>query len=129
VTPDPLRRLRFRTDLLLLAYGVTACAAPAPATPVTFHEGIVARADSTMITLAADACQRHPYGSRIVETAQQVRVALSAIPPAGDAAPGCSDQVVVPLSKPVGDRLLVDASTGRQVQLVQRGVGALPPDD
>ena len=124
MTPDLLRRLRFGTALLLLGYVLTACAAPAPATAVSFHEGLVATVDSTMITLSADACQRQPYDSRIVESAKEVRVTLTALPPAGDAAPACSDLVVARLSKPIGDRALVDASTGRQVHLIRSVAGS-----
>lgn len=124
MTPDPLRRLRFGGALLPLAHALTACAGPAPATPVPFHEGLVAAAHSTTITLSADACQREPYDSRVFESAEEVRVILSAIPPAGDASPACSDLVVVRLSKPIGDRVLVDGSTGRRVHVIQSGVRA-----
>ncbi|MGO4604596.1 hypothetical protein [Terrabacter sp. 2YAF2] len=112
------------TELLLLAYVLTACAARAPATAVPFHEGLVTTVDSTTITLSVDACQRQPHDSRVFESAKEVRVTLSAIPPPDDASPGCSDLVVVRLSKPMGDRVLVDASTGRQVHLIQSGADA-----
>lgn len=119
MTPDLLRRLRFGTATLLLAYAGTACAPSAPARPVTFHEGALEGAEATTITLAADACRRQAYDSRVWETAEQVRVALSAVPPAGDAEPSCSDLVVVRLARPIGHRALVDASTGQQVPLVR----------
>lgn len=125
MTPDPLRLLRFGTAMLLLGHALTACAAaPAPATAVTFHQGLVSTVDSTTITLSADACQRQPYDSRVFESAKEVRVSLTAIPPAGDAAPACSDLVVVRLSEPIGGRALVDASTGRQAHLIQSGAGS-----
>ena len=123
MSPDPLRPLRFGTAPLLLAYAVTACAAPAPATPVTFHEGVADGAEAMTITLAADACQRQSYGARVSESTQQVRVALSAVPAASDAAPSCSDLVVVRLNRPIGHRALMDASTGQQRPLVSRRVG------
>lgn len=115
MTTDPLRRLRFGTATLLLAYAVTACAPSPPASPVTLHEGVSDGVEATTITLAADACRRQAYDSRVSESAEQVRVALSAVPPGGGAAPSCSDLVVVGLKRPMGHRALVDASTGQQV--------------
>lgn len=126
MTSHPGCRLRRGAVLLFLLSAMTACATPASVRPVTFHEGVAAGTEATTITLAADGCQRQPYGSLISESADQVRVALSAVPPAGDAAPSCSDLVVVRLNRPIGDRALVDASTGRQVLLVHRVVGRRP---
>lgn len=122
MTSEWLCRLGFGTSFLLVT-AVTACAAPASVTPVTFHEGVAAGTGATAITLSADACQRQPYGLRISESAKQVRVALSASPSAGRAAPSCSDLVVVRLNWPIGDRTLVDANTERQVPLRHKGAG------
>ncbi|GGN05554.1 hypothetical protein GCM10009721_36380 [Terrabacter tumescens] len=115
------------TATLFLGFALTACATEAPpATPLTFHQGVSAETESTTVRLAADACRRQPYGATVSESAEEVRIALSAAAPAGNTAASCSDLVRVSLKHPIGCRALVDASTGRRVPVAVELVGTGP---
>src|SRR3954468_20189384 len=115
--------LRPTTATLFLVFALMACATEAPVTPVTFHQGVSAETESMSVRLAADACRRQPYRASVSESAEEVRVALSAAAPAGSTAASCSDLVTVSLKHPIGSRALVDASTGRRVPVAVKLVG------
>ena len=115
--------LRPTAPTFFLVFALTACTQKAPLTPVTFHQGVLAKTESTSVKLVADACRLQPYSVGVSESAEEVRVALSAAAPAGNTAASCSDLVTVTLKHPIGTRALVDASTGRVVPVALKIVG------
>jgi hypothetical protein len=73
------------------------------------------RPDSTRVELSIDACRAVSTTVDVEETADVVRFAVTT--EGGDDGPECLDSVVVELDEPLGDRRVVDASTGDEVEL------------
>ncbi|HEX8970043.1 hypothetical protein [Oryzihumus sp.] len=93
-------------------------------TPVSFHRALVMPGDPAGLTVVADSCHSQPYGVRVAESASAVRIELAATVPDGQVAAACSDLVKVRLTRPLGTRRLIDASSGRQVPIGATPAGA-----
>lgn len=78
--------------------------------PVAFTR-VVSASDSLTLRVSAEACKAQPYRVVVQESAEVVRVALTAQAHADGPALACSDLVTVPLDAPLGSRTVVDAST------------------
>jgi len=119
------RRRRVRRGV---AFGVLAAALVWLATvaivaefrwePVTFHEvhSFETGGRETELYLGVDACNADTKVDRIVETEDEIRIALLA----RRAEPtDCADSHTVDLSAPVGDRMVVDVVGGRRFERVE----------
>ncbi|WP_377643526.1 hypothetical protein [Oryzobacter terrae] len=71
--------------------------------------------DSAELEVTADSCNAHPSAA-VEESDAEVRVLLTANRSWGDAE--CADSVVVRLASPLGTRAVVDAATGRRVDVL-----------
>jgi hypothetical protein len=71
--------------------------------------------DSRFLELGVDSCNGEPSAS-FVESDEAVTVAVTALAPSSDGARNaCLDVVTVKLATPLGDRAVIDESTGRKV--------------
>ena len=71
--------------------------------------------DGDVLQLGVNSCNSAPEAS-VVETDADVTVTVTVLGPASDGAmDACMDAVTVTLAKPLGDRAVIDESTGREV--------------
>lgn len=70
--------------------------------------------ESTALEVGVDTCNRNPVVDA-EETTEEVRLRVTADEPSGDGAEDCRDSVRLTLEAPLGDRVVVDDSTGEQV--------------
>ena len=85
----------------------------------------IAWADSTAVNLGVGSCNAEPKVEVVSQTEQAVRVRASA----DRSSDSCADAVSICLDEPLGDRLLVDDTTGEMVDVnaAPEAVGD-PPD-
>lgn len=80
--------------------------------------------DDLGLQVNAGSCNGEPEITVLEETADEVRVEITATVPApGWGGNACLDTVVVPLAEPLGERALVDLTTGRVVPAPERRYG------
>ncbi len=66
----------------------------------------------TTLVLTVGLCQARDVETRVIEGPRQVRVGVLV---RGDPERDCTGEVTVTLSRPLGDRVLIDDNSGRQV--------------
>ena len=79
---------------------------------VAIGEAVVSRGGQVLV-LTVPTCDAQTEVTRLVETAETVEVEVTAT--GGSTTLECLDAVEVPLEAPLGDRVLLDASTGEPV--------------
>ncbi len=76
--------------------------------------------DETTIAAGVESCNAHPVITKLDETESEVRVEVTATfaPTSffGGGRADCQDGVTVTLEEPLGDRAIVDLSTGEAVE-------------
>ncbi|NCT92408.1 hypothetical protein GXB85_15845 [Cellulomonas sp. APG4] len=114
------------TQVMVLAAAVAGCGGTGPTdtvrTAVPFHEAWTS--DGADLQVNASSCNGEPEITALEETADQIRLELTAtIPAPGNAGDGCLDTVMVPLEQPLGDRALTDVTSGKTVPVEVRRQG------
>lgn len=93
--------------LLMLA----GCGADEPAVVTVYGDP-----ESTRLEVSVDTCNRNPVVT-VEETSDEVHLTVAADEPSGDGVDDCMDGAVVSLDAPLGDRTVVDDSTGERVDV------------
>lgn len=70
-----------------------------------------------VLRVSVNTCQGSPELTSVTETAAAVEVAVASDKQSSGLRPACADHVNVELDEPLGDRDLIDASTGRPVEI------------
>ena len=74
-------------------------------------------AASTRIEVGVDTCNLNPV-VLAQETTSEVRLSVTADEPSGDGAEDCADSDWVRLESPLGDRVVIEDSTGEQLEVL-----------
>ena len=90
---------------------VAGCGADAPSIVIVYGDP-----ESTKLEVGVDVCNRNPVVDA-EETTEEVRLTATADEPSGDGENDCRDSVDLTLETPLGDRIVVDESTGEQVEV------------
>jgi hypothetical protein len=90
---------------------VAGCGADAPSIIIVYGDP-----ESTRLEVSVNTCNKHPV-VEAEETTQEVRLTVTADEPSGDGEGDCADGDDVTLEAPLGDRIVVDDSTGEQVEV------------
>jgi len=97
---------------------LSACTGPAQERrPVELAEDAVLVA-AAELEVGVQSCNGNPEITQLTETDQQVRVEVTAT--VFDPGDSCLDLIVVALDAPLGDRELVDLTSGRTIRVVPR---------
>lgn len=72
--------------------------------------------DSTTLELSVDTCDALSISVDVEEDADEVRLTVTT--EGGDEGPECLDSVDVELDEPLGDRRVVDTSTGDELEIL-----------
>lgn len=67
------------------------------------------------IELTVDSCHGEPELGRLESTDDEVRIEVVSTTYSGEGAPECLDNLTVELGQPLGDRTVIDLSTGEEV--------------
>lgn len=78
------------------------------------------RVDGSLV-IVVDSCNGDPAAAVIKEDGQQVQVEVVASSTAFGGGDDCLDAVEVALQEPLGERSLIDAHTGDQVEILRPG--------
>lgn len=110
------RGARLVTPLIALMTLVTVSAACVTfLREVEIYDALLRNDEGTVIELSVGSCgARH----RIEVEESETRVEVSVLAGKDSAGDDCSDGVEVMLDAPLGDRVLIDASTGEEVEVV-----------
>lgn len=103
---------------ILLALMLTACGGSGRSTvPVVGYVSADEKgvASPTDLTLFVGTCNGQPTVRALVEESEQVTVTVEARDPEDGPSDACRDGVTAQLSRSLGDRAVVDGSTGRVV--------------
>jgi hypothetical protein len=73
--------------------------------------------DDGALVLEVDSCEGNPVASVLEESAEHVRVEVVASSTPYGGGGDCLDIVEIPLQEPLGERVLVDAHTGDEVDV------------
>jgi hypothetical protein len=95
--------------VVVLACGVASCGADG--TRIVDAYGLP---DSSSLELSIDTCGATVKSVDVEETAEEVRISVET---EGGEGPECLDSTVAELDEPLGDRRVVDASTGNEVEV------------
>lgn len=90
---------------------VAGCGGDAPSIVIVYGNP-----DSSRIEVGVDVCNRNP-SVNAEETTEEVRLTATADELSGDGEDDCRDSVDLTLKAPLGDRIVVDDSTGEQVEV------------
>lgn len=96
---------------LLALLLVAGCGADAPTIDIVYGDP-----ESTRLEVSVNTCNRNPTVDA-EETSEEVRLTVTADEPSGDGEEDCMDYAVLALETPLGDRIVVDASTDQQVEV------------
>jgi hypothetical protein len=97
---------------------LSACTGPAQKRrPVELVEDAVLVVPAEL-EVGVQSCNGNPEITQLTETDQQVRVEVTAT--VFDPGDSCMDLIVVALDAPLGDRELVDLTSGRTIRVVPR---------
>jgi hypothetical protein len=96
---------------LILLVVCSGCGSDAPSIVIVYGDP-----DSTQLEVGVDVCNRNPSVDA-EETAEEVRLTATADEPSGDGEDDCRDSVVLTLEAPLGDRVVIDESTGERVEV------------
>ena len=97
---------------------LSACTGPAQKRrPVELAEDAILVAPAEL-EVGVQSCNGNPEITQLTETDQQVRVEVTAT--VFDPGDSCLDLIVVALDAPLGDRELVDLTSGRTIRVVPR---------
>lgn len=72
--------------------------------------------ESTRLSVGIGTCNMHPSVAA-EETTEEVRLTVTADEPSGNGRDDCADSDDVRLDTPLGDRIVIDDSTGKQVEV------------
>jgi hypothetical protein len=107
--------------LVLVAVVLAACTGPGEPTtergPVALMEDAALTAPDT-VEVGVQTCHGDPEVTRLEEDGEQVRVEVTST--ASNPGDACLDLVVVELDAPLGERRLVDLTSGRTIRVVPR---------
>jgi len=90
---------------------VAGCGADAPSVMIVYGDP-----ESTRLEVSVNTCNRNPSVDA-EETSEEVRLTVTADEPSGDGENDCADGDDVTLEAPLGDRIVIDDSTGEQVEV------------
>ena len=90
---------------------VAGCGADAPSIIIVYGDP-----ESTRLEVSVNTCNKHPV-VEAEETKQEVRLTVTVDKPSGEGEGDCADGDDVTLEAPLGDRIVVDNSTGEQVEV------------
>lgn len=96
---------------LLGVLPMAGCGGDAPSIVIVYGNP-----DSSRIEVGVDVCNRNP-SVNAEETTEEVRLTATADELSGDGEDDCRDSVDLTLKAPLGDRIVVDDSTGEQVEV------------
>jgi hypothetical protein len=105
-----VRALGWTCCLVLLA-ACTGCGSDPPTIDIVYGDP-----ESTHLWVSVNTCNRNP-SVEAEETAEEVRLTATADEPSGDGEDDCLDSDDLTLETPLGDRIVVDDSTGEQVEV------------
>jgi hypothetical protein len=87
------------------------------------------QAESPRLELGVNSCNRNPRAT-VEESDTEVRISITIDEETGNGGGDCADHAVVTLSRPLGDRSVIDASSGETltVQLPEQPVTVPAPE-
>lgn len=95
---------------VVLACGVASCSSGG--TEIVAAYGLP---DSTRVELSVDSCRATAITVDVEETAEEVRILVATED--GDDGPECLDSAMAELDEPLGDRRVIDVTTGEEVEV------------
>ena len=108
-------RRHLMPGLLVCIAALTACAPSSERASTSVGDW---SADGDVLHLGINSCNGDPQAS-LVETETDITVTVTAVFQRGGDSPACMDGLAITLAAPVGDRAVIDGSTGRQVDPLQ----------
>lgn len=95
----------------VLLAACSGCGADAPTI-----DNVYGDPESTKLSVSVNTCNRNPSVDA-EETTTEVRLTVTADEPSGDGQDDCQDYDDLTLETPLGDRIVVDDSTGDQIEV------------
>lgn len=110
-----MKTLPFASRVVLVAVASLTAGCSADRVPTALLD---ATSDSAgkRLTITVATCGGNPEVTEVAETATEVRVRVISDEESGDSL-GCAQALVVPLDEPLGDRVLIDDSTGDTIRV------------
>ena len=84
------------------------------------YEAAVSPGDDTVVIVEVPTCDGHPEVTQLHEQAERVTVEVVSTKVLRGDSPACLDNVEVQLERPLGDRELIDRTSGRTLRVRNR---------
>ena len=104
--------MRWCRRVALSCWPLAGCGADQPSVVIVYGDP-----GSTRLEVGVDTCNLHPSVAA-EETTEEIRLTVTADERSGDGVDDCRDSDDLTLETPLGDRIVVDDSTGEQVEVV-----------
>jgi hypothetical protein len=95
----------------VLLVALSGCGSEAPTIDIVYGDP-----QSTKLSVSVNTCNKNPV-VEAAETSDEVRLTATADEPTGNGQDDCMDRDGLTLRAPLGNRIVIDNSTGQQVEV------------